>query len=269
MLDAKRLLDQFLGSTPGASHGTPSAPHGTARPTVGHGGSHGVPSGGLGSTLAGLGSGLGSGVGGGFGSGAAVGGLVGLLLGGKSSRKLGGKALTYGGMAVLGGLAYKAWQDWQAGKAPATEPQRREAMEAEAPPPPPAGSRFLPDERDEARQANLSLALIRAMISAAKSDGHIDADEQQRIFRHVNEAGLSAEEKAFVMDELAKPLDIDAVVAGADSPEAAAEIYAASLLAIDPDTPAERGYLSMLAGRLGLEPALVEHLHANVERVTQ
>ena len=58
------------------------------------------------------------------------------------------------------------------------------------------------------------------------------------------------------MDELKKPLDIDAVVAAATSPELAVEIYAASVLAIDPDDPAEQAYLAMLASRLKLDPDL-------------
>ena len=42
----------------------------------------------------------------------------------------------------------------------------------------------------------------------------------------------------------------------------ATEIYAASLLAIDPDGAAEQGYLALLAARLHLDPGLVDHLHA-------
>ena len=48
----------------------------------------------------------------------------------------------------------------------------------------------------------------------------------------------------------------DAVVAGATSPEVAAEIYAASLLAVDADDPAEQAYLAMLAARLKLDAGL-------------
>ena len=45
----------------------------------------------------------------------------------------------------------------------------------------------------------------------------------------------------------------------------ATEIYAASLLVVDPEAPAEKGYLAMLAARLGLDPGLVAHLHARAE----
>lgn len=62
----------------------------------------GSPSGGLGGLLSGAGGGL------------LGGGALGLLLGSKKARKYGGKALTYGGLAALGVLAYKAYGNWQA-----------------------------------------------------------------------------------------------------------------------------------------------------------
>jgi uncharacterized membrane protein YebE (DUF533 family) len=42
------------------------------------------------------------------------------------------------------------------------------------------------------------------------------------------------------------------------------ELYTASRLAIDADTRAERGYLDLLAGRLGLADQLVDHIEATV-----
>lgn len=194
---------------------------------------------------------------------AGVGGLAGLLAGSKGGRKFVGKAATYGGLALLGGLAYRAYTNWQAGKAPASTAA---STAAEPIPMPPADGHFLPREQgDEAAVEDLSLVLVRAMIAAAKADGHVDAEEQRRLFAEIGKLDLTQAQKGLVMDELAKPLDMDAVVAGATTPERAAEIYCASLMAIDPDGPAERGYLSFLAGRLALDPKLVEHLHASVE----
>jgi uncharacterized membrane protein YebE (DUF533 family) len=252
MFDAKRLLDQFMGAAAGgtAGSGTPFATGSSSTPgTAG------------GSNVAGI------------AGGAVAGGLAGLLTGSKSGRKLGKSAVTYGGLALLGGLAYKAWQDWQSGKqAQPQVPDDRAQAVIEMPP---AGSPFMPGSGDAAKgvasdEADaLSHALLRAMIAATKADGHVDAGEQARIFERIGALDLDAEEKAFVMDELAAPLEIEAVVAGAKSPETAAEIYAASLIAIDPSGAAEKGYLALLASRLKLEPALVEHLHANVERALQ
>ena len=186
----------------------------------------------------------------GLAGGAAVGGLAGILLGGKSTKKLAKTALKLGGTAALAGLAYKAYNDWQAAK----QPSAPEGPAMKDVTPRPEGTPFLP--RAEARRNDQSLALLTAMIAAAKADGHIDAAEQQKIFARLDELDLDMEAKAFIMDELRKPLNIDQVVASATSPELAVEIYAASLLAIDADDPAEQAYLAMLASRLKLEPGL-------------
>lgn len=243
MLDTKRLLDQFL---------QPQSPQ-AAQPTQGQG--SGAPAQGSGGFLGGS---LG-----GIGGGAVAGGLAGLLMGSKRGRKFAGNAAKYGGMAVLGALAYRAYQGYQSGRAPDRTAQASEPVTAlEAP----SGTPFNP--QSESDQQTLALNLMRAMIAAAKADGHVDAEEQANIFSQMDTLNLSNEEKAFVLDELRRPLDVDAVASGARSPEEAAEIYTASLVAIDVDNAAERGYLAMLASRLELDDTLVEHLHASVASVT-
>jgi uncharacterized membrane protein YebE (DUF533 family) len=49
----------------------------------------------------------------GFAGGAATGGIIALLIGSKTGRKLANKVVTYGGAALLGGMAYKAIKNWQ------------------------------------------------------------------------------------------------------------------------------------------------------------
>ena len=209
--------------------------------------------------------------GGSFAKGAATGGLLGLLVGGKKTRKMAKTAATYGGVALVGGLAYKAWQNHKASQQPQTQQAQQQQQVAQqlpqqpahqALPMPPAGTGFIP-QTPEAEET-LARALLRAMVAAAKADGHVDSAEQTRIFERMGSMPLSNDDKAFVMDELRAPLDIDAVAAGASNPQEAAEIYAASLLAIDPDGPAEKGYLGMLGARLKLEPGLIAHLHDSV-----
>ncbi len=184
-------------------------------------------------------------------TGAAAGLATGLLMGKGGHGALGGIA-KYGALAALGGIAYKAWQHSQS-----ATPAPAAASQPAAPPP----TAFTPAPDDHDAQHALGQSLLRAMIAAAKADGRIDADENRRIFARMETMNLDADCKAFVFDELSAPLNLDAVLAGADTPEHAAEIYAASLVAIEADTPAEKGYLAMLAGRLGLEPGLVAELH--------
>ena len=71
------------------------------------------------------------------------------------------------------------------------------------------------------------------------------------------------------MDERSKPLDIDAIVGLADTPEQAVEIYAASCVAIDPDDPAEQAYLAMLSARLKLAPELKAGIEREVAAVSE
>ena len=256
MFDAKRLLDQFMGAPQGGGFDPRGGNDGRSQ---GFGGQRG---GDLMQQASGALGGIFDGRYGGFGGGAIAGGLAGLLLGGKGARKLAGSALTHGGMAIAGALAYRAYQNWQQGKA--ATPAANSGVPLL---PPPSNTPFNP--ASEAEQQTLGQHLLRAMIAAAKADGHIDQKEQENIFAQMDRMNVSAEDKAFVMDELRKPLDVDAVARAAQSPEEAAEIYTVSLLAIDVDNPAERGYLAMLAARLKLDEKLVDHLHATVEGVTE
>ncbi len=212
--------------------------------------------------------------------GSMAGGLAGTVLGnvltGKGGKKLGKRAVQLGGLAVVGGVAYAAWKHYNNRDA-GGRPQLANAEAALTPPP--ADSGYLPPSAYPAaqptaqlpapdpQQNDLSLLLLRAMISAAKADGQIDSDEQRRIFERLGDADLDAEARAFLFDELGKPLDLEALVQGVDRPEVAAEVYAASLLAIEVDSPAERGYLQMLSGRLGLEDGLARQIEAEVAAV--
>jgi len=105
------------------------------------------------------------------------------------------------------------------------------------------------------------------MIAAAKADGHIDDAERARIMEKLQISGLDDEAESFFQKELAEPVDLDALVAAAQTEEQKVELYTASRLAIDPDSRAERGYLDMLAGRLGLPDALVDHIDTTVASV--
>ncbi len=58
-----------------------------------------------------------------------------------------------------------------------------------------------------------------------------------------------------------KPQDVAGLVAQVRGPEEAVEVYAASLLAIEVDTTAERDYLARLARSLGLDAGVVAEVH--------
>ena len=189
----------------------------------------------------------------------AAGALVAVLLGTGTGRAVTGSALKLGGLAAIGGLAYKAYQNYQAGKQPAeAAPQGQPELL-----PPPADTEFHPAQAPQG-EAEFTLALVRAMIAAAKADGHIDEEERRKIGDRLSLSGIGADAEKFMLDELERPLDLDALVASAKTEAQRVELYTASRLAIDPETRAERGYLDLLAGRLQLPDALVDHVEATV-----
>jgi uncharacterized membrane protein YebE (DUF533 family) len=219
------------------------------------GSSAGGLSGGLGGALGGL---LGGGKGAqgsgdlgtllkGAGGGALAAGALGLLLGNKSARKLGGQALTYGGLAALGVIAYKAYGNWQAqqAQAPQGEPQTLDRLPA-----------------PQAEQH--SQAILKALVAAAKADGHVDARERQLIEGELGKLTNDVELQRWLESELNKPLDPAEVARAATSPEMAAEMYIASVLMVDEEHFMERAYLEELAKQLKLDPALKSQLEAQV-----
>lgn len=196
-------------------------------------------------------------------SGAAAGvagGLASGLLTSKAGRKLGKKALRLGGLAAVGGLAYVAWRRYQ---------QTGARAERLTPGATAAGplTAFVPPSDAVSQRDALGLTLLHAMIAAAQADGKLDGDERRAIFQRVEALGLPAADKAALFAQLGAPVDLGALVAEARTPEIAAEIYTASLLAIECDTAAERGYLAMLAARLGLPDGLVAAIHQELALV--
>jgi len=194
----------------------------------------------------------------GFASGAVTGGLLGLLLGGNKMGKLAGGAVGYGGAAVIGALALQAYQNYQ----------RQQASSRGVPAPANLDAYALPHAQPAADGSPFELALVRAMVGAAKADGHIDAAEQRRLFAEVERLQLDAEAKAYVFDLLTHDVDLKSLVDAVRTPEQGAELYLASRLAIDPDEPAERAYLDALAERLRLPADLRSSLDSAPQKTS-
>ncbi len=184
--------------------------------------------------------------------GAIAGGLLGVLLSG-NARKMVGTGVQVGGAALIGGLALQAFTNWQAGRAAAT---------AADPVPAAHGTLFLPS--DPAAAEDLSTRLLQAMVAATKADGVVSDVEQAAIDAQLTKLGLGDAAQVMIATELAAPTDVGRIAALARSPEEAAAIYTASLLVVNRQGAAEKGYLAMLAARLGLDAGLVTHLEASL-----
>ncbi|HEF4758532.1 TPA: tellurite resistance TerB family protein [Pseudomonas putida] len=199
------------------------------------GGTQNKSAGGLGSLLSGA------------GGGALAAGAMGLLLGSKKARKVGGKVAVYGGLAALGVLAYKAYGNWQAqqGGAAKTEPQTL-------------------DRVPMAQAEQHSQAILKALVAAAKADGHIDERERELIEGEFIKLDNDQELRHWLHAELNKPLDPSDVARAARTPEMAAEMYIASVMLVDEESFMEKSYLDELARQLKLEPGLKAELEKQV-----
>lgn len=200
-----------------------------------------------------LGSVLGGGGQQGGGSGGAdLSGMLGGLLGGGSSSSGGGMADMLGGLLGGGGKSGAGMGDLlgAAMKQFGTAPQGMGLAD------------FEPNIEPE--QANeQALLMVRAMITAAKADGRVDDEEQQHIIKGLG-ADITPEEVAFVQDELATPVDVEAFVRSVPR-GMEDQIYLASLMAIDLDTNPEAQYLHQLAQGMGLNQNEVNGLHEQLQ----
>ncbi len=220
----------------------------------------------------------------GFAGGLAGTAVAGALTG-KKGKKMAKSALKVGALAAVGGLAYSAYRRYQQQK---TEPTASPASAGAAgrvagvstPLLGAAGSsndrlwsslgeqQFADVVADEHTTSG-ALLLVRAMITAAASDGHMDAQEQQRIFGEANRMDLSADEKATLFDELQRPMSREQIIAQVRTPETAIEVYTASLVSIDPTRRASQNYLAQLAADLELPDELVASIHEQVQLAAQ
>jgi len=185
---------------------------------------------------------------------AALIGVAGLLMGSRKSRRgVASNLASLGGLAVIGGLAYKAFQNYQSGRPVlGGAPQAATAPTASLPQP----AAFDPTAASD----DDATRYIRAMVAAAAADGHLDENERQRILSGLSQAGIDADSARWLENEMSDPATVEELSTGVNTPEKAAQVYAAARVAIDPDTIQEREFLRRLAEELDLDPQLVAQI---------
>ena len=184
-------------------------------------------------------------------AGAILGGLGGLLLGTEKGRSIAVDAAKLGGLVLVGGLAYKAYQNYMEGKPLVTM--------GEPVSPPPASSLFDAEAGDAQQNAVL---MLRAMIAAAACDGLIDETERAAILGNIQALGVDQETLDFLQAETANPATAETLAAQVQGPEQAAQLYTAARLAIDVDNEDEQQFMADLAAQLGFDEQLVAQLEA-------
>lgn len=187
---------------------------------------------------------------GGMGKGALAAGALALLLGTSGGRKVTGGALRVGSLAALGGLAFKAYKQWQNSGDETVAAAEKVAQT------PPEHLESLSEVELDAR----SKKLLQAVVAAAKADGHIDDNERKMMNDFMANLGESDELNAFIQSELSTPLDPARIAADTQAPGLAGEVYLMSKMMINEENFMEKSYLDALANELKLDEALVAEL---------
>lgn len=148
-------------------------------------------------------------------------------------------------MGLLGMMAYKALRNSMGGTSGATAQSTPQTYKQPTP----------------QQQNSDAEIIITAMIDAAKSDGQVDAQEFNKITGTLQKNGLGQEGMNYVIQKLQGPMETAKIVAAVKGrPELAAQVYSASLMAIEVDTQAERKYLNTLGKAMGLSADVMQSL---------
>jgi uncharacterized membrane protein YebE (DUF533 family) len=187
------------------------------------------------------------------GTAAVLGGLAAVLLGTQRGRAVTGGAIKLGGLTAIGGIAYKALQNYREGK-PLTQgvPGLEQLTAA------PEGTAFT----EQAHTNDSALLLIRTMVATAAADGVVDPSQRVQIVGELKEAGLDAEAAHFLDSEIQHPATVaDISKAVGPSKDLALQVYAAAHLIAA--SPPEKAFLDDLGKALTLDPALIAHVNAS------
>jgi uncharacterized membrane protein YebE (DUF533 family) len=188
---------------------------------------------------------------------AVAGGLAALLLGTSTGRTVTAGAVKLGGLAGLGGIAYKAFSNWQ---------QNKPLMEGvpgldQLTTPAPAGSGFHSDDHSH----DTAQLIVRAMVATAVADGTVDAAQRATLLAQLQRAGLGSEERAFLEEAAARPMSVaDIARAVAGNSGLAAQVLAAVNLVANPANAKEQEFVGQLNTALGASGDLLSHLKAAV-----
>ena len=176
---------------------------------------------------------------------AGLGALLGALTGNSSSTTL--NSVGGGLMGLLGMMAYNALTK---GGTPETSRANQIAQNI-----------------TQTSNNNDAEIILTAMLDAAKSDGQIDSNEIERIMGKIKATGAGQEGVNCIISKLQSPMETDKILrAVRGRPELAAEVYAASLMAIDVDTEAERRYLKVLSQKMGLNDSVTKEIESMLRR---
>ncbi len=195
--------------------------------------------------------------------GRAPGGMGGLLGAGAIGAILGQilpkGAVNTAGLAGIGAIAWNFYKKWAQQQ---TAGQTEQANSQ--------GSGW-DDLFGETRQASKTVAdptgmlLLRAMIFAAKADGHLDDIEQGRIEMMLQQMYPGQDVSALLAHFTRETVDPAVLAREVQTREQGEDLYRLSCLIVDVDNYMERTYLNGLAQALGLDDATRNALEQEAE----
>lgn len=199
--------------------------------------------------------------------GALGGSLITMLLGSKKGRKMGGSLAQYGGAAALGAIALKVFDQWQSSN---QATQANQPVGQSMPTPQAANQQLqaesLTAESGTELEQQHAMLILKTIIAAAKSDGHVSEDERAKINQVISTIDSDPQVARFVENEINKPLDPNDIAKSVVSQDQAAEVYLTSYIMIDEQSFMEKAYLDALAQSLHLAPELVAQLESSVTK---
>lgn len=186
-------------------------------------------------------------------------GALGALLGSVLSKDVLQNAALVGAGAVAWNF-YKKWSD---------KKEQEAVAEAPAATPFPGAQPAAAPAAPTASADPTAMLLLRAMVYAARADGHIDATEQDRIGKMVAQMFPGQDAGQLINALLNEPIN-PAVLAGqVCSAEQGEDLYRLSCLIVDIDHFMERSYLDGLAQSLHIQPQRKDALEAEAVQAKQ
>ena len=190
---------------------------------------------------------------------AMLGGLAGALLTSKAARGIAGGALLAGTGAAVWNQLKTRMRENNAEDSPYPLADKQPSAPLPQEDRPGVGS-----DRQQSTPGERAERLVRALVFAAKSDGHIDEKEQAAIYDNLARLNIGGDAQALVQQALKEPLDPALLANGVKNEDEALEVYALSCAVVDVDHFMERSYLDALAEALKIPADVKKELEKHV-----
>ena len=172
-------------------------------------------------------------------------GALGALIGSFASKSV----LKDAALVGAGAVAWNFYQKWSSAR---TEQQAPAASSPSFPAP--SAPQTVQPVQTAPQLDETAVLLLRAMVYTARADGHIDAVEQGRISRLVEQMFPGRDVSSLTSGLMNEPINPALLAAGVRSPEQGEDLYRLSCLIVDVDHFMERSYLDALASALSIAP---------------